>query len=210
MLVTVDELATYMDQPRFSNRQEATAEMVLAGVQSELETILRRPVEVVEVTETYAVPEDYLNGRAFYSPLSNEYVPFSVPPYSLALNNGPVVDISLVRFRPALAITLEENIVWHTLVDQIDYTKRLWGLDLYRVGANDIVEVTYEGGLDGPAIPFFKLSILRCAAREMTNQVDDVVGLKGLSTNEVQRQPSGFSVEEIAVLNRWKRKRPVG
>jgi hypothetical protein len=208
MLVSVDELATYMDQPRFSNRQEEAAELVLAGVQSELETILRRPIEVDEFVETYTVPEDYLMGRNYYSALSDDFLPFTVPPYPLAVLNSPVIEITQVRFKPAPAITPTDQ--WNLLTAGVDYTVRKWGLDIYRVAANDLVEVTYTAGLNGATIPFLKLSILRAAAREMTNQVDDVVGLKDLQTNDVNQQRTGFTEEEIRVLRKWRRKQPVG
>ena len=42
-LVTVSELKTYMDIS-FSNRQEDAAQFVIDGLQSELETYLRRPI----------------------------------------------------------------------------------------------------------------------------------------------------------------------
>ena len=51
MLVSVSDLTNYMDI-RFSLRQQDAAEMVLEGLQSELESFLRRPVEVQEYTET--------------------------------------------------------------------------------------------------------------------------------------------------------------
>jgi len=208
MLVSVAELATYMDQSRLTNRQEESALLVLAGVQSELETILRRPVEVDEHIEIHTVPEDYLMGRTYYSALSDDFLPFTVPPYPLALLNSPVTEVEQVRFKPAPAITPSDN--WQVLVAGIDYTVRKWGVDLYRVAANDVVEVTYSAGLDGTAIPYLKLAILRAAAREMTVQMDDVVGLKDLQTNEPQRQQTGFTEEEIRVLRRWKRKQLAG
>ncbi len=42
MLVSVSELTTYMDIS-FSLRQQDAADMVLSGLQSELEGFLRRP-----------------------------------------------------------------------------------------------------------------------------------------------------------------------
>ena len=50
MLVTVNDLVTYMDIS-FSLRQQDAAEYVLEGLQSELESYLRRPIEVEEFTE---------------------------------------------------------------------------------------------------------------------------------------------------------------
>ena len=204
MIVSVDELATYMDQSQLSNRQEAAAELVLAGLQAELEGILRRPLEIVEQVEYHTIPEDYLNGRAFYSGLSSSFVPFKIPPYVLALRNAPVIEVTLVRYKPAPVIGTATD--WHEMSDSIDYTIRTWGLDLYMSSANDLVEVTYTGGLAGADNAFLRLAILRAAAREMTNQVDDVVGLKDLSTNDVRMIQTGFTVEEIAVLKRFKRK----
>lgn len=209
MLVTTDELATYMDVTRFTNRQEEAAELVLAGLQSELETLLRRPIEPVEdEVEYHTIPEDYLASRALYSALSDDFLPTPAPPYTLSLRNGPVTVVTSVRFKPSPSI--KDTDPWYSLVNGTDYTIRRWGLDLYRVAANDLVEVTYTGGLDGQAIPVLKISILRAAAREMTNQVDDVVGLKDLQTNDVPRKQTGFMEEEIKMLQRWKRKQPVG
>lgn len=208
MLVTTTELATYMDISRFSNRQEMAADLVLAGVQSELETILRRPVEVGSFVETHTVPEDYLMGRNYYSALTDDFLPFTVPPYSLALLNSPVVTVSQVRFKPAPAIT--PNNQWIVLTAGVDYTVRKWGVDLYRVAANDLVETTYTGGLDGDAIAFLKLAILRAASREMLNQTDDVVGLREIQTQQAPDRATGFTQEEIAVLRKWKRKQPAG
>lgn len=201
MLVTVEELATYMDQPRFSNRQEETAELVLAGLQSELETIIRRPIEVEEYVEEFRVDETYRNGRNIFFPMSDDFMSYLEQPYSIAVTNSPVSAVSQVRVK-----IYPGDGDWQVYEYGLDYTPRKWGIDLYRVGANDIVEVTYSGGLNGPGIPFFKLSILRAAAREMTNQVDDVVGLKDLQTNDVPMKQTGFTEEEIRVLQRWKRK----
>lgn len=201
MLVTVEDLATYMDQPRFSNRQEEAAEFVLAGLQSELETILRRPIEVDEYVEQFRVDETYLNGRNIFLPMSDDFMSYVEKPYVITVSNSPVSAISQVRVK-----IYPGDGDWQVHEAGLDYTPRKWGLDMYRVGANDIVEVAYTGGLDGQAIAFFKLSILRAASREMTNQVDDVVGLKELQTNDVQMKQTGFTEEEIRVLQRWKRK----
>ena len=56
MLVTTNDLVTYMDI-RFSLRQQDAAELVLAGLQSELETYLRRPIELNTFIEEYTLPQ---------------------------------------------------------------------------------------------------------------------------------------------------------
>lgn len=203
MLVTVADLTAYMDRTRLTNRQEDAAELVLAGLQSELETILRRPVEVDEYVEEHTVPEDYLRYQSFYHSLRHEATPFTIPPFVLPVRNSPIVTVTQVRWMPAPPAG---NPGWRILSDQVDYTVRRWGLDLYRVAANDRIEVTYTGGLDGAAIPFLKLSILRAAAREMLNQVDDVVGLKEMQTQQAAERATGFTEEEQRVLKRWKRR----
>lgn len=205
MLVSVEDLATYMDQPRLTNRQEDAAELVLVGLQSELEAILRRPVEPIRLVEEYVVAEQYLFGRSTFLPFTDEWLTTTQTPYSLALRNSPVVSVEQVRVK-----LIPWTTAWQVHTPGHDYVVRKWGIDLYRVNPNDKVEVTYTGGLDGEAIPFLKLSILRAAAREMTNQVDDVVGLKDIQTQSVPIKQTGFTPEEIALLRRWKRKQPVG
>jgi hypothetical protein len=197
-----------MDISRYSSRQELAAELILAGVQSELETILRRPVEPGEFVETHTVPEDYLMGRNYYSALTDDFLPFTVPPYPLAVLNSPIVVVDQIRFKPAPAITPTSQ--WYPLTAGVDYTVRKWGVDLYRVAANDVVEVTYTGGLDGDSIAYLKLAILRAASREMLNQTDDVVGLREIQTQQSPERATGFTQEEIAVLKKWKRKQPAG
>ena len=59
MIVTTQDLVTYMDIS-LSLRQQDAADLVLSGLQSELETYLRRPIEVTEFTEEYKVPADHL------------------------------------------------------------------------------------------------------------------------------------------------------
>ena len=201
MIVTAEELAIYMDIQRFTNRQEDVANLVLAGLQSEIETILRRPVSVDEYVETYTVDETYLNGRASFFPMSNNDLTYPMPPYPLTLRNSPVVAIGQIRTRnyPGYGIG------WVTQTPGVDYTVRRWGVDLYKVNANDQVEVTYTAGLDGASIPFIKISILRAAARELINQIDDVVGIKDLQTRDIPRKETGFTVDEIEVFQRWKR-----
>ena len=49
-LVTPADLKTYMDIS-LTNRQLDAAELVLAGLQSEMEMYLRRPIEAIEYVE---------------------------------------------------------------------------------------------------------------------------------------------------------------
>ena len=83
MLVSVSDLATYMDI-KFSNRQEDAAEMVLQGLQSELEAYLRRPIEVASFTEEYVLESDHI-GLPMGSTIFNDfYATSDVDPVGLS------------------------------------------------------------------------------------------------------------------------------
>ena len=58
MLVTQADLINYMDV-KFTLRQQDAAEMILAGLQSEMETFLDRPIEVQEFEEQHVVESMY-------------------------------------------------------------------------------------------------------------------------------------------------------
>jgi hypothetical protein len=110
MLVSVQELITYMDIS-LSLRQQDAAEIVLEGLQSELETYLRRPIEVTEFTEEYKIPADSMaspmssffyqanlessfytsNGNAMQSAMN-----FAMPPETVYLRNSPVSKVKSV------------------------------------------------------------------------------------------------------------------
>ena len=207
MLVDSDDLATYMDIGRFNNRQEDNANLIIAGVQSEIETFLRRPIEHSQLVEEYRIPEDYLYVSAsayFYDHTTDTSVdPIErvvQPPYVLHLNNSPVVDVSLVR-RKGL-----NEASYTTMVAGQQYSVSGYGIDLFSVESFDRIEVTYTAGLDGDAIPYLKLLVLRVASREMQNLTDDVVGLKDLTTREVAIRDVGLTDGDKATLKRWRRR----
>ena len=107
-LVTVSELKTYMDIS-FSNRQEDAAQFVIDGLQSELETYLRRPIEVSSFVETHVLPSDHV-GLPMGSSLFNDtyattdVVPAGIiiygsPPSTIYLDNSPVVSVQSVTLQ---------------------------------------------------------------------------------------------------------------
>lgn len=104
MLVSVNDLTTYMDI-RFSLRQQDAAELVLAGLQGELESFLRRPIEVQNFVEDYVIPSDYVGmptSSFFYntsldttmSPIS-----YSQPPSTIGVRNSPIVKVNSVYIK---------------------------------------------------------------------------------------------------------------
>lgn len=207
MLATITELERYMDI-KFSNRQNHAAEYVLEGLQSELESYLRRPVEVGTFTETYRVESTNVGiptSSFFYdTTLGTDEKPqtFLQPPYTVYVRNSPVVSVSsLTVTAPTPGASAE------TLVNNQDYVVRRYGIDVYRTFANDLITVTYTAGLAGANIKHFKLMILRAASREMQNMHDDVVGIKDLETRNVGPLTTGFTPEELQSVKRWRRVR---
>lgn len=216
MLVSVSDLAIYMDIS-FSLRQQDAAEMVLEGLQGELEAYLGRPVEVQEFEEQHVVAGlnnpmpmssyfySYSLESSFYTypgNSTNSVINYALPPETIYLRNSPVVSIEEVKVKPFNA---PERVVAET-----EYVPRRWGLDIAWLNADDTVTVTYTAGLNGANMPLFKSLILRAATREMQNMHDDVVGVKDLNTRNVAPLETGFTEKELMSVKRYRRRRVVG
>lgn len=288
MLVTLSDLTTYMDIS-LSLRQQDAAEIILQGLQSEMETYLGRPVEVTEfVEETHILEANHVNvpmGSYFYNQGlglgdsdPNGIITYAAPPSTIYMRNTPIVSVSKVEMNgPTIhkkilgeAVKRTANITAATVssgtatftannhgftlgqtvtitgsnpttyninakiitavsantfsVDNSgvtgvyvsggsatangsEYTVRRYGLDIYTGFANDIIKVTYRGGLDGDNIKMFKLMILRAATREMQNMHDDVVGVKDLNPRGVATVETGFLETELMQLKKYSRRR---
>jgi hypothetical protein len=213
MIVTVNDLTTYMDV-KFSLRQQDAAEFVLAGLQGELEAFLRRPVEVEEFTEEYRLPSNqhgvpmgtflsidntyYNDSFSTSNPVDNMI--YAEPPHMIYLRNSPVASVSTVTVQPL-------NGTVRTLTADDDYVVHRYGIEYFYGYENDLVTVTYTAGLDGSSIPLFKIMILRAASREMQNMHDDVVGVKDLNPRNVGPLVTGFLDTELASVRKYKRSR---
>lgn len=213
MLATVNDIKTYMDI-RLSPKQEDAAEMILAGLQSELEAYLGRPIEITEfedeehrldMSHTGTPMSSFLSVKnntysdAFYETNAIDYSVWASPPPTIYLRNSPVVSVTEVRVKPVLG---PERV----LVHEEDYIVRRYGIDYFYGYADDLVKVTYTAGIDGPTIPMLKLMIIRAASREMQNMHDDVVGVKDLNTRNVGPLVTGFLPEELAMASKYKRR----
>ena len=211
MIVSVNDIKTYMDI-RLSTRQEDTAEMILAGLQSELEAFLRRPIEVSEFEEehrldaahtgvpmgTFLTANDNTYNSSFTTSPRNDMTTWATPPPAIYFRNTPIVSISEVKVKPLFG---EEKI----LVEETDYIPRKYGIDYYFGYSDDLITVTYTAGLDGTAIPAMKLMILRAASREMQNMHDDVVAVKDLNTRNTGPAITGFLDTELSSLRKYRR-----
>ena len=205
-LVSVSDLSTYMDV-KFSLRQQDAADFVLEGLQSELEAYLRRPVEQEAFVEHHTLAAKHIGvpmDSFFYNTsldTTMQHIGFTMPPSTVYLANTPIASVTQVRLKP----NLQND--YTVLTNERDYTVRRYGIDLYRGFANDIVEITYNGGLDGANIKVFKLMILRAATREMQNMHDDVVGVKDLEPRNVAPMETGFLDKELLAVKRYRRVR---
>lgn len=212
MLVSVPNLATYMDIT-FSLRQQDAAEMVLEGLQNELELYLRRPIEPTQFTEQIRIDSGHTGvpmssfltndqpyDDSFYSGSPVNTTQFATPPESVYVKNTPIVSITQVRVKPL-------NGTERILTVDVDYVKKSWGIDYFYAFANDLITITYTAGLDGSTIPAFKLLILRAATREMQNMHDDVVGVKDLNPRGVAPMVTGFLDSELASVRKYRRVR---
>jgi len=209
-IVTVSEVETYMDIS-FSNKQEDAAQIIIDGLQSELEAYLNRPVTQGTYTETYRVPEvgrGYSDTNYYYNYATDSVTNVSspgviyVPTFTLYLQHSPVVSISSLTVTASTpnATPIVQNV-------ERDYIPRTYGVDMYNAYANDQIDITYTAGLDGENIKVFKLLILRAAAREMQNMYDDTVGLKDLTTRNIAPLETGFTDRELASVRRHRRVR---
>lgn len=213
MIVSVNDIKTYMDI-KLSARQEDAATMILAGLQSELEAFLRRPIEVSEFTEehrldsghlgvpmgTFLTANDNTYNSSFTTSPRNDMTTWATPPPAIYFKNTPIVEVSEVKVKPLFG---DEKI----LQEETDYVTRKYGIDYYYGWSDDLITVTYTAGLDGASIPVFKLLILRAASREMQNMHDDVVGVKDLNTRNVGPVITGFLDTELSSVRKYRRVR---
>ncbi len=206
MLVSINDLLTYMDI-KLTLRQQDAAEMVLEGLQSELETYLRRPIEPDDFVEEHTLDNNHVGvpmSSFFYNTALDTTmspITYTQPPVTIYLANSPIVSVTQVRLKPNLQSS------WIVMENERDYVARRYGIDLFRGWADDRVEITYRAGLDGSNIKMFKLMILRAATREMQNMHDDVVGVKDLEPRNVAPMETGFLDKELAAVKKYRRVR---
>jgi len=283
MLVSLSELKTYMDIS-LTQRQEDAVEMILLGLESELEAFLGRPISQEEITEEHVIPSYFQGVPAtsfFYDhslDTTDSGINYIQPSQIIYAKNTPILNVKKVSIRnlSTIATNLAEAIMrtaeitaasvdgssitftanndftlgQRVTVSEInpstfqisarevtavtpttftigdaagagglyisgglatatgnDYTVHKYGVELYRGFPNDVVSITYTGGLDGSAVKMFRIMILRAAAREVQNMHDDVVGLKDLNTRNVAPLETGFLEKELMAMKSYKRRR---
>lgn len=206
MIVSVLELETYMDI-HFTNRQKDAAELVLEGLQAELEAYLGRPIEIDIFIEEIRLDSNHVGipmTSFFYNTsldTTMSPVTYAQPPQTIYLRWSPVVHVEEVTLTPLFNTA-------QVLEVERDYVVRPYGIDCFRGYANELITVTYSAGLaENRGLKVFKLMILRAATREMQNMHDDVVGVKDLEARNVASLETGFLEKELLAVKKYRRVR---
>ena len=208
-LASVADLKKYMDIT-FSNTQEEAAQMILTGLEADLEHYIGRPVTAASFSETYVAEANYTGSSAysFFYDYNIDRTLTTVtdvtkPPYVLYTRQTPIVSVASVTVQGQTDSSATTQTVGN------DYVVRRYGIDMFRVNDNDKIVINYTAGLDSTAdnTSALKLVILRAASREVQNLHDDVVGMKDLTTRNVAPVETGFTMEELNSVKRWRRVR---
>lgn len=210
MLVTAAELVTYMQGIVLTTEQTTfVEEIVLPGVQQELETYLGRPVEAMHVREARTPDSEgfiFLTVTPVWEVLSFNYgsdanvvVPTTYKPAALTLT-APGVSL----WDPAQHGTGNEP--WGT--GQANYIN-LFDYSPVYIGRPTQVLVEYIGGYNGHANESLKLGIMRVAAREVGRLFDNTIGLlggSGQAAQEGDRREKGWTEAELKGYDRMRRR----
>ena len=208
-LASVADLKKYMDIT-FSNTQEEAALMILTGLEADLEHYIGRPVTAASFIETYVAEANYTGSSAysFFYDYNIDRTLTTVtdvtkPPYVLYTRQTPIVSVASVTVQGQTDSSATTQTVGN------DYVVRRYGIDMFRVNDNDKIVINYTAGLDSTAdnTSALKLVILRAASREVQNLHEDVGGMKDLTTRNVAPVETGFTMEELNSVKRWRRVR---
>lgn len=196
MIVTRVELSDYMSgftlNPVYG--QDDAADMVIAGVQTDLERYLNRSLEPQTVTER--VPVDRESGvvKTTRTPILS--IPTGAPYYFygdriFVAGNYTTMDVSLY-------------VLGHHISEQE------WMTVTYTAGYD--ARSVLAGGPGDPSFADVRLAVLRVASREMTNRHDDTLSVKGLDTRNEgeptgpQNGVQGWTYDELRMHDRLRKR----
>jgi hypothetical protein len=179
-VVTTFELSNYLGGRKFTDVQEADAQAILDGVQSELERYLNRPVQMRRVLEEVTAD---ISGRAYLKVTPIKAI------HGFKRENedtGELVNVPNYNFR---------------------YRK---GSNFILVGAFNTIHVDYTGGMNTDMDPGVKLAIKRVAAREFTYKHDETVTVQNTEGRPPEDgpapQPKGWTGDELVRFDRLRRR----
>jgi hypothetical protein len=214
-LVNSEQLADYLNGATWSPRQQLhIEEIVLPGVQRELETYLNRPVEPMHVREAR---QPDCEGRVWptVSPVWQVLaIHFAPGGDSIALDTSfePVVPMapSIVTARewdPAGTKMKAPNWIIQQGSAYIFVPGYIWDPSVPLSGSYVVVE--YIGGYNGYVDEGLKLDVLRVAAREVERTYDNAVSLRdgaGVALGPSDPRPKGWQPDELAKWDRLRRR----
>lgn len=194
-LVSVDDLTEYMSDISLTSSQRAAAQVVLDGVQQELETYLNRPLSPVMVREI---------GVADHS----GFLQVSVSPVHQIVSIQPYLGDE--RTQEAVVTPLDRELNERT-VDWLPVTGAVTSVTsghIYTGYPTGWVIVKYIGGYNGYVDDALRLNIMRVAAREMTMNHDDTLSLKDDFPREPANavQAKGWQPDELRKWDRLRRR----
>jgi hypothetical protein len=195
-LVTTDDLRDYMSGIGLDADQANAAQMILDGLQRDLERHIQRPFERKERTET-CWPDEL--GRVW--PKATPVVSVSVPDGIILSPSGAIVAGSYAAY---------------TIGGFLDY-----GLPVEVTYVGGLIDMTLEEGDPGFDEQFdlwadVRIAILRAAAREMEPRHDDTLSVSELSARPPRTPPirsrsgsmttAGWADSELAQFDRLRRR----
>lgn len=189
-IVTVPEFQNYMSGVRMTPVQEQSAQTILDGVQSELESYLNRPVQVHRLQELVSVRDGAIYPRV--TPIQHIY---SLSHLDQSGNPGPPIK----RFTNN-SIFQGKNF--------IEYG-RYYGYGSYGYGFTDRVLLDYAAGINGDKHPGLKTAILRVASREFTGKLDGsmtIQNLDGRTPDSPEPTVRGWTEDELKKFDRLRRR----
>lgn len=199
-LVNPDDLARYMSGIRMNDTQKQSAEDILAGVQSDLEDHINRPLEPVRSREMVRVDRSgYLNVR--HTPV---HAVLRIQDYGSTLPSRPTDVVENYQPEASESIPL------------VDYAPVNNGSNMIVPGGvkygtpGGYVLIEYLAGnteFVRRALPKVKLAIMRVAAREFDAMHNDSMRVRGGST-EATPPPTeiGWTDAEKAEFDRLRRR----
>lgn len=207
-IIGVQDVTTYMGGNTLTPAQEVmVGEIIIPGIQDQLEKYLNTMVELVQVRESLCPEQDgyiyftYAPVRKLLSVIWSQSgaQPVSVTQY---VPDPIIADPSITR--PVIDRTATS-----TIPDSYRYYVGQMGLPGLYSGSNPpYLVVDYIAGYDGVQDSALKLAMLRVIAREIEHQFDTSSGLRNGSIEAVadsDTRVKGWTPDELHALDRLRR-----
>jgi hypothetical protein len=208
-IINFDELKAYMGGNTLSpNEKELCENIIIPGIQEELEIYLNTKVELVQVRESL-------------QPECDGYVYFTIAPVKeiiSAIWSGtgtvPLTINQYVPDPPVVSPSITRPVINRTGTAGTDYAYRLntgyMGLPgLYGGGMTPYMVMDYIAGYDCTNDNSLKMALLRVTSREVERQFDTTAGIRSGTLENVSEsdlRPKGWTREELKAFDRLKRR----